>query len=301
MRNGQVSFSASVRLADDILGCGHAAAFASVDDPLRLDLPSLVTAVGQVPQAETLKVMGIAYFQAEMEQAGVIAVAELLAASRLTLDVRSPRLSRKLEDFAERGRQQWYDRPHRNVTFTRLFGIGTAANLHEGVVNRDFQQRFAMLCFALTTYQRDYMWGRNPGATREAALHETARALLFNLGPRQYGNLQSAARSVQEQLRIAVDLLNDPDLTALFQVRSMWDVLRQVLGDMAPDFGRLVTRGQTGMRILQWLASLSPVLQNSAARGPLLPSSSPVFVWAAAWLQATGIEAASTRPLDTRR
>ncbi len=86
-----------------------------------------------------------------------------------------------------------------------------------------------------------------------------------------------------------------------FQGRSMWDVLRAILGDAVPDLGRFITRGQTGMRILQWLATQIPVLQDAAATRPLLPADAPVYVWAAAWLQATGMEAVFTRPSDTRR
>jgi hypothetical protein len=301
MCNGQLSFGESLRIATDTLYPVVVLALATVGDPLRLDLPPLLSAVGQVPQAETLRVMSAVYFQAELEQAGVIAVAELLAESRRTLDVQSVRVSRKLEEFAERSRHHWYDRSSRNVTFARLFGIGAVANQHEGTVNRDFQQRLAMLCLALTNYQRDYRWGQTPGATREAALREAARAMLLNLGPRQYGNLPAAARTIQEQLHVAIDVLNDPDLTALFQGRSMWDVLRAILGDAAPDLGRLVTRGQAGMRLLQWLASVIAALQDSASTRPLLPAGAPVYVWAAAWLQATGMEAVATRPITARR
>jgi hypothetical protein len=266
---------------------------AAVEDPLRLDLPPMLTAAGQAPDAATLRVMATLYFQAELEQAGVIVVAELLAAARLTLGARGERVSRKLDEFAERGRHQWYDRQSRSLTFARLFGLGAAADPHGSSVNRDFQQRFATLCLALVNHQRDYFWSQTPGPTREASLREAATALLFNLGPRQYGNLPNAARLIQEQLRAAIDLLNDPDLAPLFGARGMWDVLRQVLGKETPDLGRLLTRGQTGLRLLDWLATVIPALSNTAPAGPLAPANSPVYTWAASWLAATGIEMAS--------
>jgi hypothetical protein len=298
MLNGRLSLGESMRLASDCLRQALAQSLATVEDPLRLNLPPLLTAAGQAPDAATLRVMAALYFQAELEQAGVIPVAESLAAARRTLEVRSASVSHKLEDFATRSRKQWYDRQSRSVTFARLFGAGMAANLQDSAVNRDFQQRLAALCFALTNYQRDYFWGQTPGPTREAALRETARVLLFNLGPRQYGNLPNAARLIQEQMRAAIDLLNDPDLAVLFRARGMWEVLRQVLGRAAPDLGRLVTRGQTGLRLLNWLASVipalsGPALSNQSLAQPLLPADSPVYTWAAAWLAATGIETAS--------
>lgn len=296
MLNGRLSLGESLRLAQDCLRPALAQSFAANEDPLRLDLPPMLNAAGQAPDAAMLRVMAALYLQAEMEQAGVIPVAELLAQSRRTLEVRSVRVSRKLDEFAERARHQWYDRPSRSQTFARLFGAG--ADPRDGAANRDFQQRLATLCFALANYQRDYFWGQTPGPTREAAMRESARSLLFNLGPRQYGNLPNAARLIQEQLRAAIDLLNDPDLASLFRARGMWEVLRQVLGRDTPDLGRLVTRGQTGLRLLDWLASVIPALSDPSALRPLLPADSPVYTWAAAWLAATGIE---TAPINARR
>src|SRR5262249_33287076 len=190
-------------------------ALAAGEAPLRLDLPPMLAGAGHAPDAATLRMMAALYLQAEMEQAGVIPVAELLAQSRRTLEVRGASASRKLDEFAERARHQWYDRQSRGQTFARLFGVG--ADPRDGGANRDFQQRLATLCFALTNYQRDYFWGQMPSPTREAALRESARLLLFNLGPRQYGNLPNAARLIQDQLRAAIDLLNDPDLGSLFR------------------------------------------------------------------------------------
>jgi hypothetical protein len=290
--NGRLSLGEYLKLASDCLRPALALSLAAVEDPLRLDLPPMLTAAGQAPDAATLRVMATLYFQAELEQAGVIAVAELLAASRHTLEARGERVSRKLDEFADRGRHQWHDRQSRSLTFARLFGLGTV-DLHGSPVNRDFQQRFATLCLALVNHQRDYFWSQTPGPTREATLREAATALLFNLGPRQYGNLPNAARLIQEQLRAAIDLLNDPDLATLFGARGIWDVLRRVLGKETPDLGRLLTRGQTGLRLLDWLASVIPMLSNPAPAGPLVPANSPVYTWAASWLAATGIEMAS--------
>ena len=302
MRNGQCSFRESMALAGDCLRTGVAQAFGSVDDPLQLNLPPLPAAAGQAPDAATLRTMATLYLQSELEQAGVIAVAELLAESRRKMELRSARAIRKLDEFAERGRHQWYDRQRRNVTFARLFGLGMAASLREGnSINHDFQQRLASLCFALVADQKDYFWGQRPGPSREAALRETARSLLFNLGPRQYGNLDSTARLIQAQLQAAVDLLNDPDLAAYFRVRGMWEVLRLVLGSGAPDLGRLVTRGQMGLRLLDWLASVIPTLSEPVPVRPLLPADSPVYTWAAAWLTASGIEASALNPVNPRR
>lgn len=269
-------------------------ALGAAEDPLHLNLPPVLsTREGGAPTPDALRVMGALYLQAEMEEAGVIPVAELLANARGSLSLTSTRAAGKLEVFAERSRQ-WYDRAHRSQVFARLFGLGPATGSEAGnTVNGDFQQRLATLCLILVRYGEDYRWSRVVGSTREALLRQTATDLLVNLGLRQFGNTLIAARLIQEQLQHAIDILNDPDIGVLFQARGMWDLLRKILGDETPDLGRLLTRGQSGLRILDWLASVIPQLSESTLSRPLVPTGSPVFVWAAQWLEATGVQVAA--------
>ena len=88
----------------------------------------------------------------------------------------------------------------------------------------------------------------------------------------------------------AIDLLNDPGIGSLVQARGLWDTLRKILGSEAPDFGRYVNRGQSGLRLFDWIASSLPALRSDAPAGqPLLTAGSPAVAWASTWLAATGI------------
>jgi hypothetical protein len=214
----------------------------------------------------------------------------MLAQVRSRLAFASRKAAQKLEDFARHSRD-WYDQENRDLIFARLFGLGrAAANAGGAMVNRDFQQRFVSLCLTIVRYSEDYRWGQVPGPAREAALRQVAIHLLINLGSRQFGNTVFAGRIIQEQLRHALELLNDPDIGAIFQARGLWNTLRKVLGTETPDVGRFVDRGQSGLRILNWLASIVSQLNATPPYNPLLAPDSPVFVWAATWLRASGIE-----------
>lgn len=281
----------SLALARACLNGPLALAF-DADDPLRLDLPPLLGADSGGLSPQALRAVAALYFQAELEQAGVIPVAELLVEARLQQAFGSVRVAEKLEAFAQRGRGRWYDRAHRQQLFARLFGTGPAATNDAGAtVNREFEQRLAGLCLALARYAADLRFSSGASSGSEAAVRTAAVGLLSNLAPRQFGNTLIAGRLIQEELQAAIDLLNDPEVGALFGVRGLWPTLRQILGDQAPDLQRLVDRAQAGLRLIEWLAAALPQLTNSA--GPLPLPEPSIFASAATWLQATGLDPAA--------
>lgn len=260
----------------------------SSDDPMRINLPPLLPAgpeAGLTPEA--LRAIAALYLEAELEQAGVILVTELLSESSDKLGLMSVGAATKLDDFSRR-RRDWYDRGQRGQIFARLFGIG-GAGVDSTAANNEFQRLFANLCSALTDYAEDLGSQRPPSAVLDARVRDAAVFLLINLTPRQYGNTLLAGRLIGEQLRQAVDVLNDPGIGTHFGSSTMWDTVRKILGAQTPDLGRLITRAQSGLRLLHWLASSIPRLRDSVARGPIAGPNDPVFVWAAQWLEATGL------------
>lgn len=254
-----------------------------------MDLPPLVDGQGfGAPSAQALRVMGTLYLLAELEQAGIIPTAELLVEERNWLPVTSVSAAEKLDRFARRV-HNWYDQKNRDRVFARVFGLGSATEADaQTLVNHDFQRLFASMCLAIVRYGRAARWGP-PGAAYEASLRQAARALLANLASRQFGNTLLAARAIKEQLDAAIDLLSDPGIGTLFRARGLWDTLRKILGPQTPDLGRHVDRGQSGLRLLTWLASVRERLWATDGRA-LFSGDVPVFSWAATWLQATGIE-----------
>jgi hypothetical protein len=282
---GTLTLADALALAD---ACLQRNSFSLAVDPLRLDLPPL--SAESAPTAAGLRAMSALYVQAELEQAGVIPVAELLAREWPTLDVTSPEAAALLDAFASGVRDDWLSRDDRDRLFARVFGIGRhSADGGGAAVNRDFENRLATLCLALVRHADGYRWGALPGAAREAGLRQAALALLGNLAPRESGNTVLAGRRIQAELRRAIELLGHPGLTSLFGGRGLWDTLRRVLGPDAPDFTRLVDRGQSGQRLLGWLATVLPRLVHETNGGPLLDADAAEYRHAAVWLQASGV------------
>lgn len=277
-------------------------AWSAAEDPLAIGLPPLGPngAEFQVSPG-TLRVMAGLYLQAELEQTGLIAVAEMLSDERTNLVIRSPEAAARLEAFY-RHRQGWYDRQTRERLFARLYGIGPAVNAESGnAINRDFRRCLGVLCLAVNHVEEDYRFGQSLTSTEER-LRWSAIELLNNLGPRQYGNALLAAQQIQEELREAIALLSEPGILGLFGAQGLWDLLQRILGPQAPEFHRLVELGQNGLRLLNWLASVIPQLKDQASHALLAPGS-PVFMWASAWLVAFGIKprsAGDMRPSQTQ-
>lgn len=287
------TFSLQASLALSAYGLSpRVMSLAMTTDPLRLDLPPLIdSATGTIPSSAGLRTLATLYLQAEFEQTGIVRTASALVDSRNTLGIHSETAARKLEIYYQKQRD-WYDTQTRDLLFARLFGIGSAATHDLGTeVNRTFTQQLAMMCLSIVRYSTDYDFGQQPSTLREAALRQAISNLLLNLGARQFGNTLFAGRRIHEQLQQAIEILNDSEIGALFNGQGLWSTLRAILGADAPDVGRLASRAQSGQRLLNWLAEISPIL-NSQQTSPLLAKASPVFSWAAIWLQATGIATA---------
>lgn len=251
-------------------------------DPLRIDLPPVLTP-GQATSinASALRALAALYFQAELEQTGLLIVAEALADSRDRLGFLSVEAARRLDEMA-RNRARSYERTRREAIYARVFGIGAASR--DASVNHEFQQAFSSLCMALVRYDEDVRLGGTMRTTREATLRFSASAVLYNLAPRHSGAVVIAAQQIHQQLQQAVAVLSDRSVTGQFRAQSMWDVLRAILGDATPDLGRIIRRSESGVKIFDWLATVMGVLNGTV---PIAIGSAALS--AAQWLEATGI------------
>lgn len=292
MADGSLNLRESLRLANSILATPAVAQMMSfaLEDPLRLNLPPIIGngSSSLTPDAPTLRVMATLYLQAELEQAGIIAVAEVLTDSRYQLAVRDMRTGKLLEDFF-RQRRDWLDRNSREHIFARVFGFGAVAGNQQGAaVNRDFMTKFANFCLALRRIGEDLKWQKTPSTMLDSAFRQTAADLLVNLGSRGYGDLFEATKRIQNQLSKAIEILSDEGIGNAFQTRGMWNLLNLMLSPNTPDFARLTTRGQCGLRLLDWLASILPKISDRNYQKPLVEAISPSINWAEMWLEATG-------------
>lgn len=274
---------------DDADGCLAVAPVALArpdDDPLAVRLPPLPPDAAFDPRG--VRALAALYLHSQLEQAGLLPAVEMLAEARDQLAVRTTAAA-KLEEFA-RGMPAQYDLPSRNRIFARLFGTGRAVLAGDGTpVNREFEHRLAGLCFAARQVEGEYRWATAPSAAAEVGVRQSATLLLANLSARPFAGTELAAARVQRQTRLAVDVLADPEVGRLVGGRGVWDTLGKLLGAELPDVGRFVARGQSGMRVLDWMGGRLPDLRSGGGP-PLAPPGSPLFGWAAEWLRATGLE-----------
>jgi hypothetical protein len=263
----------------------------AADDPLRLDLPALHSGPSDYPSAATVRVFGALYLAAELEQAGVVPIAELLADERYSLNVASYEAAARLDDFATR-RHEWYDRDGRVQIYARLFGIGPAAMNDAGaLVNREFVPLLCALCRAIARYA-DAGYGNVGYGGLEAGVQIAAEALLANMARRALGNTVVAARRLNGQIRHAVDVLRDPSIRALVGAHTLQQVIVSILGKDAPDVQRLIDAGLAGQKVLEWLAEKPRVITDTTTHAPLLNFADPIAVTAALWLHAAGLDSA---------
>jgi hypothetical protein len=264
------------------------------DDPLRLDLPTLGPGSGELPDAATVRVFASLYLAAELEQAGVVPIAELLAQERDTLDLASYAAAAKLDDFATR-EHQWYDRSRRVQVYARLFGIGPGATNDAGsLVNREFVPLFASLCRSLARFTEVGAAGALAGL--EAEVQTSAQAVLANLAARSLGNTLLAARRLEEQTRHAVEILRDPAICALVGARTLQETVIAILGKDAPDVQRLIDSGLSGQQVLEWTATALPRIVDGSGRVPVVTPGDPVSATAGLWLHAIGLDSPQSQP-----
>ncbi len=292
MATGDGRITETLALAEECLRDVSLAVATVGHDPMEIQLPPLLNSQSgtrSLLSPEALRVFAAMYLESELEQTGVIAVTEALAAARDRLSLNSVTAARLLDEMFVR-RNEFPDRQQRELLFARVFGTGAGATVERGnAINSDFEQLLATLCLALVRYSTETNWNLPANPVREVAVRRAAIALLVNLSSRQFGNTLIMGPQVAALLQRSVAILGDASVTAFFQTRNMWDTLRALLGDRPPDLGRLITRGQSGMRLLRWLAGRISDLMDERQVRSMLAKGEPAFLWASSWLEATGL------------
>lgn len=265
---------------------------ADAADPFAIALPPMLgTAGAPVLASGTVRMLGALYLNAELEQAGLPLAAELLAQAKLELSLMSAEAARLLDNF-DTMRRTAYTREQRELLFARLFGIGGGAVAARGAaVNNEFQRLLATFCTGILRTTESLLPGGST-AVRQTFVRDAALTLASNLAARQFGNTVAAGQALQRYTQRAIELLTHPGMLTHFGVRGLWELLAKLFGPAVPDMGRIVTRGQSGMRVLIYLAEGLPALQAQPL-GTLPQASDIVATSAAQWLQASGLAATS--------
>ncbi|WP_367325937.1 hypothetical protein [Streptomyces sp. HUAS ZL42] len=226
---------------------------ATAEDPFRLELPVIGTDGSADIDARTMEMLGGLYLIAQLEQTGMLRVAELLIGSRFELDITSASAAELLDRLAVEARE-WYPAEARDQLYARVFGLGRASS-GNAPDNREFGQLLVGFCSAVTAWGAAAHLSGPTGSARRGAVTLATRHLRTNLAVRQHGNTVAAARRIAAQVRASHELLGHPGVLALVAGSDLWDVVRAMWQGEAPDIDRHVLMGQSGQQLIGWAGS----------------------------------------------
>jgi hypothetical protein len=177
----------------------------------------------------------------------------------------------------------------RQAFFSRLFGSTFDTNMAgEGGRNVEFEPLMINLTEALYKLDESSGFGRNAAPFEETRLRMAASALADNLIPRSGGITAFASRDILEAVQQALAILKYVEVQRAMGAHSLWSAVRNIAENYLNETGEIsahVTRGQSGVLILAWLAEVLPQLHNVS--GSLAAFNDPVLTAATAWLQAS--------------
>jgi hypothetical protein len=181
------------------------------------------------------------YFASELERAGLLPTAELIAGLFVSGAITQPLgpTSKMLHDFW-RGRRERLDADERNAIYARV------------IENPYFDRLMLALCTAVVS-QADGV------DLREQVLVAThAQSLAAFLAQRVDPMAAIAARDIVETINTALAFLRDRMLQAAFAVKDLWQLVAIVGSQSAVSAGmpqQHVERGRSGQTVLLWLGS----------------------------------------------
>jgi hypothetical protein len=233
------------------------------------DLPDL--GAGNEIVADNIRATQAAYAAAMMEELKVFQVVDRLTQlfqyGLLTINRRSTGSS--LYKYFKEAPLRLSETERRNLY---AIAVGNPGGVEGVVVNREFNDLWLRFVSRVSALNRQNEVETSDG-NKELALRRAARDLAQNLSLHGAGMALYAAVDLQQQIAFAVKLLSDPEITAAYGARDMWQVVDQVakidLGGAANthSYRTMATAGAT---IISWLAANTAKLHNKNPRFPLV-------------------------------
>ncbi len=263
------------------------------------DLPDPPLAAG--PDQSILRAVAPLYFAMEVESTGLTralsALAGLYASGALRLP-RGPQAELLMQHHRDYERRRPTD--DRFAAYLRLFGTapeGAVPFATEGAVNFEFEEAMLRLAEAMHRYA-NLTPLHLPPTVAQREIRTAARLLGENLVMRGGGASHYLAEEALLLISRATDVFKDRSVQAALAARSLWDAVEATLGlargvrrRPRPGPGRTgvarahLTRGRSGMILLEWLAEEAPRLtglgQVAVAR------DAAILAQGTEWLEAT--------------
>jgi hypothetical protein len=251
----------------------HEHAYAQALAGIDFDLPEAAPTVEDRVQ---LNAAAPLYFASELERAGLLPTAELIAGLFVSGTITQPLgpTANLLHDFW-RGRRERLDADERNAIYARV------------IETPHFDRLMRVLCEAIVS-QADGV------DLREQVLVAThAQALAAFLAQRVDPMAAIAARDIVETINAALLFLRDRKLQAAFAVNDLWRLVAIVGSQNGIPAGMAqqhVERGRNGQTVLLWLGQ--HYADGAIRFDPAKPEDIQVIVAAQRWLAASPATAA---------
>lgn len=234
--------------ASQVAGHERALARALVFDPGAIDLPE---GAPNAMDAAQLRAAGPLYFAAELEAAGLLRCAELVAGLFASGAITQPLgpVAQSINAFW-RGRRDRLEAGEREAIFERV------------LEPPHFERLMGALCRAVVA-QADNAddTGMRADLREQVGLAASAQSLAEFLAQRMDAMASIAVRDIVDTINEATGFLRDRMLQAAFGTHSLWALVATASasdGGMpasAASVQRHVERGRAGQSVLAWLAS----------------------------------------------
>ncbi|MEM6252892.1 MAG: hypothetical protein AAF821_08215 [Cyanobacteria bacterium P01_D01_bin.156] len=284
--------AASQQLVSDIHHLSAQLSTLAFGDPSlgTIELPPILGS--QADQAH-LKAIAILYLASELEAIQLLTSVETFAGLAISGGIRADlgTAASPLIKFWEK-RHQRFTQIERQALFSRLFGTSAGPTFAApNGRNLNFEPLFIQLATALQTSVSDQKSINQ--SSRDIPIRIAAQQLSYNVISRSGSIGPFAAQALLRSIQQVLYILKQPDLQRALGSRSIWTALRRAMQLIATDqssgtvinIDLHVERGRHGMKLLAWLAKVSPHLEDSLAQW--VPVDHAVVASAIAWLQIT--------------
>ncbi|WP_454830858.1 hypothetical protein [Pseudoxanthomonas wuyuanensis] len=231
-----------------VTGHEHALTHALMFDPGAIDLPE---GTPNAMDAAQLRAAGPLYFAAELEAAGLLRCAELVAGLFASGAITQPLgpVAQSINAFW-RGRRERLEAAEREAIFGRV------------LEPPHFERLMGALCRAIVA-QADNAdtTGVRPDLREQVGLAASAQSLAEFLAQRVDAMASIAVRDVIDTINQAIGFLRDRMLQAAFGTHSLWALIATASSSDGVTVGsataaqRHAERGRAGQSVLAWLAS----------------------------------------------
>ncbi len=238
--------------------------------------------------AENIRAMQTIYGGAMLEEMRVFGVAD-----RVVEQFHTGLLPLGHGPAGERLYQYWTGQParlneaERRRLYRRALGLSPGADT-DATANREFEGLWLRFVSAVSRC------ARQAGASALDAARSAGRDLTVNLSLHGWGGTRFAATRLAGDVRDAVTLLSEPELSRAYGARDMWQIVERVsnlyLGAV-PDVSRRRARLDAGHRIFQWLADSAAATEPDVADESLVNAVEH-------WLAVSGEPDGHWRPRD---